>query len=272
MKLKNVLRRGILVLGSALICTAYTTAMGTDYDNTSMGRARGHYGKRVQKYIPWTFPGINISSQPGFGADWGTAALGVGFQNRARFTQVADGALGAAVGMGDATNYIGVEADVSMFSFHDASRGGLMFKVHRRLPYSMGVAVGVENAASWGGTDAPRTYYGAFSKVFALTDYPSDWFSALTLTAGAGNGRFLSQNTLAQGKDGVNPFGSAALRIQEPVSLIVDWSGQDLNLGLSITPLRDWGLFINPSLADVTRNAGDGMRFVMGVGFGYVFI
>ena len=68
-----------------------------------------------------------------------------------------------------------------------------------------------------------------------------------------------------------NVFGSVGLRVVEPVSVIADWTGQDLTLGTSIAPFRNFPLVITPAVADVTGNAGDGARFILGVGFGYSF-
>ena len=57
------------------------------------------------------------------------------------------------------------------------------------------------------------------------------------------------------------------LRAIDRVSLIADWTGQDLNLGASIVPFRNLPLVITPAVADVTGNAGDGARFILGVGY-----
>jgi len=66
-------------------------------------------------------------------------------------------------------------------------------------------------------------------------------------------------------------FASAGLRIVEPVSAIVEWSGQDLNAGISLIPFPKVPLTINLAGADLTGNAGDGARFVMSIGYNYFF-
>lgn len=261
MKLSRLILPAIIMAFCSISSTTVLAASGSTDENLSYSGG----------YSPWTFPGINIASPSGFGADWGTAAVGVGFQNRAPFTQEADGAMGVALGLGNSKQYVGLEADVSMYSFHNLGQGGLTLKLHRDLPYGFGVAVGGEQVAHWGATDAPRSWFGSVSKVFGLTDREKDWFSALTLTAGVGDGRFLPQASVAA-NTGVNVFGSAALRVLQPVAVVADWTGENLDLGLSITPLQSWGLFINPAIADITNNSGDGVRFILGVGFGYIFI
>jgi hypothetical protein len=66
-------------------------------------------------------------------------------------------------------------------------------------------------------------------------------------------------------------FGSAALRVAQPVNLIVEWTGQDMNVGASISPIPGVPLVITPAAADITGTAGDGTRFILGVGYGIRF-
>ena len=66
-------------------------------------------------------------------------------------------------------------------------------------------------------------------------------------------------------------FGSVALRVAQPISLIADWTGQDLTIGTSIAPFRNIPFVITPAVSDITGNAGDGARFILGFGFGYSF-
>jgi hypothetical protein len=237
--------------------------------------------ERTQPYVSWTFPGITVSSPSGYGAQWGQVFVGGGYQSKTRGTTSSDGSIGIGLGLGDPAEYVGLEASVSVYDVSDFNNGGLNLKLHRQLPYMLSVAVGSEALASWGTNSGIRSFFGSVSKIFFLNPDPSEWFSALTLTAGVGNGRFLSTTNLANslltgardGKGtGVNVFGSASIRIKEPVAFIADWTGQDLNLGLSITPIRTLGLFINPSIADVTKTAGNSIRFLIGAGVAYSFI
>ena len=61
------------------------------------------------------------------------------------------------------------------------------------------------------------------------------------------------------------------VRATEWAGLVADWTGQDLNLGVSLAPLTSFPLVITPTLADVTGNAGDKVRFMLGAGFGFRF-
>lgn len=244
--------------------------------NRNVNAGETYFGGQEQTpHVPWTFPGINISSPVGYGANWGNVAVGAGYQSRVRYaTDAADGSIGFGFGAGDAAKYVGLETSIAILSVsgNDAfERGSMSFKLHRQLPAGFAVAFGRENSIIWGGTDGGRSWYGTLTKVFVLKD-PTEWFSAMTLNFGLGDGRFRREADFKAGKDVIAPFASVSMRIQQPVALIADWSGQDLNLGLSITPIRNLGLYINPSIVDLTHSAGDGARFVLGVGFGYSFI
>ena len=152
------------------------------------------------------------------------------------------------------------------------SVGGVSFKVHRILPHLVGVAVGVENAFDWGNTDGGRSIYAVGSKILWLGDPNRRLFNSLALSAGVGNGRFLPEADALAQKHAINLFGSVSLRILGPVSVGADWTGQNMNVGLSATPVRPCPIVISAGYADVmTHYAGDGARFIMGLGFGIDF-
>jgi len=217
--------------------------------------------------------GSSIGTPTAFGADWGNAFVGASFQARTRQTNKADGAASAGIGLGDAERAVGVEVvfgvlDLVGDTFED---GGISFKVHRLLSNDLAIAVGVENAVTWGVTDGGSSVYGVASKIFQLRENPADPFSRLTVSLGLGGGRFRSQDDIEDGDGTVNVFGSAGLQVADRVSLIGEWTGQDLNLGVSFVPFRGLPLVITPAVADVTGNAGDGARFILGVGYAISF-
>lgn len=216
--------------------------------------------------------GSSVGSPTAFGADWGDAFLGASFQARARNTSRSDGGVSFGFGLGDAERAVGLEVAVSVVdllgdTFED---GGVSLKLHRVLPNNFGVAVGVENATTWGSTDGGSSVYGVVSKIIPLRDDPAEPLSKLTLSLGLGGGRFRSESDVNDGNETVNVFGSVGLQALERVSLIADWTGQDLNLGASIVPFN-FPLIITPAIADVTGNAGDGARFILGVGYAISF-
>lgn len=224
-------------------------------------------------------PGSSSGSPTAFGADYGNAFIGASFQARTRYTESADGAVSLGFGVGDAQKSVGLEVAVAILDLANSGRGdpgafgrgSVSFKLHRLLPDDMGVAVGVENLLVWGGTDSGTSVYGVVSKVFRFQDNPQKPFSSLTASLGLGTGRFKSESDFENGEGSVNVFGSLGLRVAEPVSLIADWTGQDLTLGASIVPFKNIPLVITPAFADITGNAGDGARFILGIGYSFPY-
>lgn len=224
----------------------------------------------------WIAPGITVGVPSGYGADWGDAFIGAGFQATTRYVDHADGGIVAGFGIGDARRYVGLEVAASSFgTFRSCCRGGVSAKVHRVLPADASIAVGWENALVWGelevgqdiATDAGTSLFAVASKVFRLREDPASVLGSMTLTAGAGNGRFRSEDDILNERETVEPFGSVAVRLGEPLSGVASWTGQDLNAGLSIVPLRRVPLFITPAFADLTTSP----RFILGVGYGFNF-
>ena len=225
----------------------------------------------VERPVPRALglPGSSVGSPSAFGADWGDVFAGFSFQERTRFTDKADGAVVAGFGIGDAQKLVGLEVAVTVFDLIDDTfqDGGISFKLHHDFGDGFAVAAGVENAIIWGGLDTNSSAYGVVSKVFRFKD-ATQLFSTLTVNLGLGGGRFRSEDDVFDGDDSINVFGSAGLRVIEPISVIADWTGQDLNLGVSLVPFRNIPLTITPAIADVTSNAGDGARFVLSIGYG----
>ena len=55
--------------------------------------------------------------------------------------------------------------------------------------------------------------------------------------------------------------------VARPVSFVTEWTGQDLGMGLSVSPFRTIPMTLNLGVRDIA-GAGDGARFVFGVGTG----
>ena len=186
----------------------------------------------------------------------------------------ADGAANFGFGLGNSEKTLGIELNVTSFStirsgfFHHSS---FSFKIHRELTRNLAVAYGWEDAIRTKGLDGGTSMYWVATAGIPLRQNPGSPFSSVTITGGVGNGRFQREQDFYAGKNGLNPFGSVGLHIFSPISLIADWTGQDLMLGASIVPFTRIPLFITPSFADVTGSAGDGARFVIGAGLDFNF-
>jgi hypothetical protein len=215
-------------------------------------------------------PSGTLSTPNPFGAAGGEVFAGVGYQSRTRYTRTADG--GAAVGIGIGRRDVAaLEVTLSSYSTVRSpplETGGLSFKAHRTFGRATSLAAGVENAVLWGTFDAIASGYVVAGHGIRLRADPLAPFSAALVTVGVGGGRFRTETDEAERNNTVNVFGSAAVRVARPLSLIANLTGQDLNLGASVKPFERYGLVATAGVADVTGTAGDGARFLFSLGYG----
>lgn len=219
-------------------------------------------------------PALSIYIPTGFGADNNTGFIGATFQERTRYSNVSDGGAVIGIGLGDAQKAVGVELSYTAASFggsRDFGGGGFNAKVHRQIGDGLAVAAGWNGFANIGGrNDFENSIYGVVSKVFRTRDDINSLFSRVAVTAGVGNGQFRTEDAVAEDDGGVGVFGNVAVRVARPVSLIAEWSGQDLGVGLSVAPFKNIPLVITPAVRDLV-GAGDGPRFVLGTGLAFKF-
>jgi hypothetical protein len=228
-------------------------------------------------------PAISINNPVGFGADRGIGFVSADYQARTRYTNKSDGELGFGVGLFDATDAVGLELSYTVNSFGTSQgfgSGGFNAKLHKRFG-DAGLAIGWNRFANiqFGSnpTDYPQnSYYAVATQVIRTGDDIDGFLSRIALSAGVGGGQFVSQDTInrtpvGQAPSGVNAFGSAAFRLAKPLSAIVEWTGQDLAAGLSITPFDNFPLVITPAFRDISGISGESARFVVGVGTAWQF-
>ncbi|MEY4609485.1 MAG: hypothetical protein RL625_1702 [Gemmatimonadota bacterium] len=220
-------------------------------------------------------PGVTAASPIGFGPGSGDFFAGVGYQNSTRFGGGNDGSLSLGAGLGDATKLGGLELVVTSAStvrsgFFDRMYGAA--KVHRTLGNGVGVAAGIEGVTLSGESTFDPALYVAATKVQQIGTGP--YFNSVTWNGGIGTKRFaLASDPNEQGSVGV--FASAAIKANSYTSMIADYTGQDLNLGLSFAPFQALPLTISPSIVDVLGRAKDvngnasGARLALGIGFSY---
>jgi len=219
-------------------------------------------------------PALTIVTPSGYGADNNTGFISATYQSRARYNNVNDGGVGVGVGLGDARKSVGVELSYTLASFggsRDFGSGGFNVKVHRQLQPDLSVAAGWNGFLNVGGpNDFKNSLYGVATKIFRTRDDINLPLSRVAVTAGLGNGQFRTEDDFVADKNSINPFGSVAVRVSRPVSLIAEWTGEDLGVGASIVPFKNLNLVVTPALRDVA-GAGDGARFVLGVGYAFKF-
>ncbi|MDJ0596429.1 MAG: hypothetical protein QNJ72_41725 [Pleurocapsa sp. MO_226.B13] len=234
--------------------------------------------KRIPLRIPMpkrpyrASPSITIINPSAYGASWRTFGIGFGFQERARFTNEGDGVIGLGFGLGNPQKNLGAQIGISLVDVSSPfSDGAVNLKLHRRLPQDFAVAFGVQGITTWGNTDGGSSVYGVTTKRFKLRRDRTKPFSELYTTLGLGGGQFRSESDIDNGNETVGVFGSVAIKIIEPLGFVSEWTGQDLTIGLPIVLFRSQPLVIVPAVTDVTGTAGDGTRFVVGVGYSFSF-
>jgi hypothetical protein len=219
-------------------------------------------------------PAITLAVPSGYGADNFEGFANFSYQSRTRYSNEDDGTMGIGIGFGDAQEAVGFQLSYTLASFgsnRDFGTGGFNAKLHRQFSGGWSVAVGWEGFLSTGDdNDFEDSVYGTVTHIARLSPELDDPFSRIALTAGVGTGRFRTEEDVLDDNDTVGVFGSAAVRIVRPVSAILEWTGQDLAVGLSIAPFRDFPLVITPALRDIA-GAGDGTRFVLGAGISWQF-
>jgi len=216
-------------------------------------------------------PALSIYIPVGYGADRNTVWISGTYQSDVRVDDFDAAAFGVGMGLGDADRAIGAELSYAFANNPNFGEGGFNAKLHRRFAGDVGVALGWNGFVNIGRNDFEHSFYGAATKVFRLKDSLDDAFSRLSLTVGLGNNQFRSNGAIDAGIDNVNVFGNLALRVVRPVSLIAEWTGQDLALGLSIAPFRNFPLVITPAVRDVVTSQDRAPRFVLGAGLSFSF-
>lgn len=240
-------------------------------DLSDLQREQDRLDRLSRQSVDRSAPAFTIANPSGFGVDNWTSFFGASFQSQTRYGNESDGGLVFGIGMGDAREAVGVELSYTVASFggsRDFGTGGLNLRIHRQFSEDFAGAIGWNGIATTGEVDFQDSIYGVLTKILTLDEDINDPFSRIALTFGIGNGMFRSEEDATNDNDTVGVFGSVAIRIAEPVSLITEWTGQDLAIGLSIAPFRDRNFVITPAIRDIT-GAGDEARFVLGTGFSF---
>lgn len=256
--------------GAMLISAASTGAHAATLEELGLSSDAAGY-LESQLYYPGSSPAISFGSPIGFGAGYTEFIAGIGGQTLPEGSQDSvDGSMSVGVGIGDPTKWVGLEVSSTIISLQDdfGADGNFNFKLHHAIPsYRMSVAVGVENTGRWG--DAKQTEsakYAVVSKVFDASPVGSNVPMSLAVTAGAGDGRFSKP-----GEDTINPFGAVALSLFRRVSVIADWTGRDLNAGISFLPLARLPVVVSLGAINLTERYGASVEFAGGIGYTYRF-
>jgi hypothetical protein len=228
---------------------------------------------------PAIAPGASLGTPMAFGAKWGQGFIGVSGTDGTGNVRKTDGSMAVGFGLGDPAETVGLEVTTAIISLKTrfGDSGTVNAKLHRWLPWNSAIAIGVENAATWGtAKKAPNVKangYLALSKVFALQpDNPYHPYY-LIVSGGFGNGRFQSNvfdaYTPNVNYNKIGGFASVGFHFHPQASLVASWTGKDLNAGLSIVPLHDYPIVLNLGAVDLLKHNQPKTRFIGSLGYAY---
>lgn len=229
---------------------------------------------RDQLTAPKGAPGIAFGSPVAFGAQWGDLYAGIGGQTLPEKTakgRDVDGSLALGFGLGNASKSIGLDTTIGVISLEDefAEDGNVSFKLHAALPNQSAFAIGIENTARWGaGENGKSSVYAVYSKLWGPTLFGKK--RPLATSVGVGSQRFVDVDDAGK-KEGMGVFASTALQVNRRVSTILDWTGVDLNAGVSVVPFRTIPVTITVGAINLTENNDVDVEFSGGIGYSYNF-
>lgn len=221
-----------------------------------------------QLTAPVVAPGIAFGSPTGFGAGWGQAFAGIGGQTiEPAAGQDLDGSGLLGFGLGDQQRFIALETAMNIISLQDSlgDSGNWNFKLHHTFPSRGAVAIGIEDTGGWGDAqDRSSSTYAVYTKVVELSPTSPKLPLSLTFNVGLGNERF------AEPDQDLGAFGSVALAWHRQGSFIADWTGRDLNFGVSVVPFYRVPLVFSAGFINLTERFAD-IESAAGVGYLYQF-
>lgn len=221
--------------------------------------------------------GSSIATPIAFGADWGIIAGGLSYVNHWPTGTRSDGFASVTLGLGNAQKYAGLSVSALIDNLGGGSNrfaqnGTIAWQLFHVFPQNFALAVGMANAIPWGKAfvGSSQNYYGVATKVFDTRI--KGYSMPLTASLGAGTGSFYSLAHSADKRDDkVKPFGSLGWRVLPRLSLISDWSANQLNAGVSIVPIKAWPLVINGAYANINRHQNTRSYFMISAAVGYSF-
>ena len=223
---------------------------------------------------PKSSPGIAFGSPVAFGMGWGQLGVGIGGATAdSPANDDLDGSMSVSFGLGDAQKWVGLETTANIISLTNnapgsdfGEDGSFNLKLHTALPGRAAFAVGVQNVGRWGGAEGgSSSVYAAATKFFELSQNPNKPLP-LAVNVGIGDNRFENN-----GGDGASLFGSVALVPHQQMSVIADWTGRDLNAGVSLVPLRQYPLTLSLGVINLAERLGNDTEFAGGIGYSFRF-
>lgn len=213
-------------------------------------------------------PGIAFGSPVGYGQFLGEFSLGLAGETLPKSSDNSvDGSFAATAGLGSAKT-VGVEVGLNVISLTEGfgDSGSFSAKLHKLIGSSSSISIGSESFGPWGlAKQRDASLYGVVTHIAHL---PGNMPLAINL--GVGNNRFRDANqTVADNKLGV--FGGVALVLNSRTSLIADYTGVGLNLGVSVVPVQRLPITATLGVVNVTEQEDSSAEFSAAIGYRAAF-
>lgn len=213
-------------------------------------------------------PGIAFGSPVGFGQFLGEMSFGLAGETLPSSSDKSvDGSFGATAGFGTAKT-VGVEVGLNVISLTEGfgDSGSFSAKMHKLIGRSSSISIGSEAFGPWG--LAKQRDASLYAVVTHIARLPGNMPLAINL--GVGNNRFRDANqTVEVSKLGV--FGGLALVLNTRTSLIMDYTGVGLNVGVSIVPFMQLPITATLGVVNVTEQENSSAEFSAAVGYRVAF-
>ncbi len=227
--------------------------------------------------------GKSLTTPVAWGAGYGDIFFGAGAVSRAQYIhgsafsdKVGDGAVSAGFGLGNPSENLGLQTIITQYDVSQFTNWGMSFQLHHYLSSSRAVAVGVQEVMLSSQPTIEKSYYFVYSQAVDSKPFVNSTTGTTKLhySIGVGNGKYGNKSSddiiTGKGAHGTYVFGNVAYELFNEFNVITDWSGLNLNAGVSKTfyITKSIPLSITAGAVDLTGYTGDGVRWVVGAGTG----
>lgn len=238
------------------------------FSNTALAEASPDTAALSASTLARGFAASAFTSPVAFGSRWGSVGIG-----GVKTNENGDGSLSAAVGLGDPSDWIGLDV-ATVFSSLSSSRnssegfgdaGSFAIKLHRDLGNYTSIAIGGSGLGRWSDNPSfyannPEGYYLALSKGLFLGNH------VLMVSAGAG------KNVTNKNGNSEDVFMALSFYFTHWLSIIAEYDGYCGNSALSLAPFPSvLPLTITVGYVDLFEKHNETPRLNVTAGIGYHF-
>jgi hypothetical protein len=210
---------------------------------------------------------------------WGNRIfIGAGLTYPQTYSNKPDMVTSFGVGLLNPYKSIGFQINCNIVDVSALDAYTFGFKIHKYFGLGTTMSIGGNNLIKIGLSDAADSYYMVLSHDLKYNYSADKILSRVSFSIGCGVGGVFSEKSpmdIAKGKSkhGTYVFGALQYEINKYLRYQVEWSGINLNTGITIRGvLKKIPLGISICAADLTSYSGDRVRFLISIGTGYKFI